>query len=121
MFGPNLLNGAVDETMLENYVILPMDDCCFANLCFALYLYSLVLECTGFLIDFGNAQRHCTGHLPKPVKAFQCFEHLMFLQMRWVHSNGSGTTGGRSKKQLEFNLGIFNQGICQPTSTDFSL
>eukprot|EP00435_Cladocopium_sp_Y103_P038978 s680_g10.t1 len=27
MFGPNLLNGAVDETMLDNYVVLPMDDC----------------------------------------------------------------------------------------------
>lgn len=38
IFGPNLLNGAVDESMLENYVILPMDDCPFANLCFALYL-----------------------------------------------------------------------------------
>jgi len=27
MFGPNVLNGQVDETMLENYVIMPMDDC----------------------------------------------------------------------------------------------
>jgi len=26
-FGPNILNGTVDESMLSNYIVLPMDDC----------------------------------------------------------------------------------------------
>ena len=57
MFGPNLLNGAVDETMLDNYVILPMDDCRFGEEAFALgdTALSVVQLCPGGYIPAGVA------------------------------------------------------------------
>ena len=27
VFGPNMVNGVVDENVLDNYIVMPVDDC----------------------------------------------------------------------------------------------